>query len=141
MAKLNQRRVLRNYRSLTPTKFYVINQRVRTNLADNANIPESTWAANPTLLSSYLALSDRHAAVYHESLQGSKLVIAERDALQAQLIDHLDEIASFLEAAAIRTPDVLLVSGFDLARERRSVPRPKVPPPAADSFQAEQPSS
>ncbi len=56
---------------------------------------------------------------------GSKLVIAEREVLQAQLVIHLDEIASLLEMAAVRTPDILIASGFDLNKERRNHSRAK----------------
>lgn len=126
-ARLYQRsRILRNYRHLTQSRFHAFNQKVRNGLTDNAKIPESTWAANPTLLSSYLAASEKHDAVYHQAAYGSKLDIAERIVLQAQVTDYLDEIASVLEAAAIRSPEVLIASGFDLAKERRSGSRPNV---------------
>jgi hypothetical protein len=88
-------------------------------LIDNPKIPASTWGANPDLLPSYLAASDKHDAVYHEAKFGSVLVIAERELLQVQLVNYLDEIVADLEAQAVRTPDMLLSSGFDLAKERR----------------------
>lgn len=50
---------------------------------------------------------------------GSRLAIADRGLLQAQLVVYLDEIASLLEMAAVRTPDILIASGFDVVKERR----------------------
>ena len=115
-----QNRVLRNYRNLPPRKFHAFNQRIVKALTDNPKIPASTWGSNPSLLASYMAVSDKHNAVYHEACYGSVLVIAERELLQVQLVNYLDEIAADLEAEAVRTPDMLLSSGFDLAKERRS---------------------
>jgi hypothetical protein len=113
-------RILRNYRNFGPGKFHAFNQRVVKALTDNSKIPASTWGANPGLLASYMAVSDKHNAVYHEACYGSVLVIAERELLQAQLVNYLDEIAADLEAEAVRTPDMLLSTGFDLAKDRRS---------------------
>lgn len=134
MAKQSQRRILRNYRNLNPSKFHAYNQRIRNGLTNNPKIPESTWTANPTLMSSYSAASDKHDATYHQALYGSRLDIAERGVLQAQIVDYLDEIASILEAVAVRSSDVLLSSGFDLAKERRGQPRTKPTPAASEDF-------
>ena len=112
-------RIMRNYRNIGPSRFHAFNQRVRTAMADKTRFPESIWAANTTLLQSYLSTSDKHDGVYHESKLGSKLMIAQREILQAQLVDYLDEIASLLEMAAVRTPDIIIASGFDLIKERR----------------------
>ncbi|BCG46474.1 hypothetical protein GEOBRER4_n1271 [Citrifermentans bremense] len=111
--------ILRNYRNVPPTKFHSFNQKVATALADKTRIPDSTWAANPSLLQSYLAVSAKHDAVYHESMLGSKLVIAEREVLQSQLVIYLDEIALILEMAAVHTPDILIASGFESVKDRR----------------------
>jgi hypothetical protein len=126
-------RILRNYRNAAPSKFHTINQRVATALTDNGKIPESTWSGNPTLLADYLAASKKHDSLHHEALHGSKLVIAERDLLGAQIIIYLDEIALLLEAAALRIPDILLVSGFGLAKERRSYHRTIVQSTASEA--------
>ena len=115
-----QNRILRNYRNLPPAKFHTFNQRIVKALTANPKIPASTWGSNPDLITSYMAVSDKHNAVYHEACYGSVLVIAERELLQAQLVNYLDEIAADLEAEAVRTPDMLLSSGFDVAKERRS---------------------
>jgi hypothetical protein len=135
-AKLNQPcRILRNYRHKTASKFHAANQRIRKGLTDNPNIPESTFSlGNPTLLPSYFSTSEKHDEVYHRAIYGSRLDIAERDLLQAQTTDYLDEIASILEAAAYRNPNMLLTSGFDLGKERRSHPRAKVPSAASEDF-------
>jgi hypothetical protein len=132
VSKQEQRRILRNYRNLTPSRFHAFNQKVRNGLTDNPKIPELTWAANPTLISSYFSASDKHDVTYHEAVYGSKLVIAEREVLQAQIVNYLDEIASILEAAAVRSPDVLLGSGFGLAKERRRRTLSKVAPTASE---------
>jgi glycerol-3-phosphate O-acyltransferase len=114
-------RILRNYHGLGPSKFHAFNQRVKQALTNNPKIPESTWGSNPGLINSYMAASDKHDAVYHEANYGSTLVIAERELLQQQLINYLDEIAADLEAEAVRSPEILLSSGFDLAKERRGI--------------------
>ena len=131
-------RILRKYRSMGPGKFHVFNQRVSTALTDNPKIPESTWGANPGLLTSYLAVSVKHDTAYHAASYGSVLDIAERELLQAQLVNLLDEIAADLEAEAVRNPEVLLSSGFDLAKERRGNTRKKAATAAAEVSAAEQ---
>lgn len=133
-----QRRILRNYRNLTPSRFHAFNQKVRRALSDNEKFPESTWAANPTLILSYFAASDKHDSSFHEASYRSILMIAQRDALQAQLVMYLDEIAAVLEAAAVRIPDLLLASGFDLVKERRSGARTKPAQITAEVSSAEQ---
>lgn len=129
--------LLRNYRQIGPTAFHAFNQRVATALADNTRIPDSVWAGNPGLLQSYLAASAKHDSVYHESMLGSKLVINEREVLQAQLVILLDEIALLLEMAAVRNPGILVASGFDCGKEKRGHPRNKTVPAAPSAVQAE----
>lgn len=131
-------RIQRNYRNIAPTKFHTFNQKVRISLADKTRLPEAIWGANSTLLQSYFSVSDKHDAVYHESMLGSKLVIAEREVLQAQLVIYLDEIASLLEMAAVRTPDILIASGFDLTKERRGHHRAKTNAAARSAVHAEE---
>jgi hypothetical protein len=82
-------------------------------------------ALNPELLPKYFATSEKHDAAYHEATYKCILDIAQRDLLQAQLIIYLDEIALLLETAALRDPEILLLSGFDLAKERRGRSRVK----------------
>jgi hypothetical protein len=133
-----QNRLLRNYRNLWPSRFHAFNTRVRTALTDNPNIPDSIWGANPGLLASYLTASEKYDALYHEAHYGSVLVIAERELMQAQLVNFLDEIAADLEAEAVRTPSLLLSSGFDLVKERRGNTRKNAALPDAEMNRAEQ---
>ncbi len=105
--------------------FHDFNQGVATALADKTRFPDSFWAAHPTVLDPYLAATAKHDAIYHESMHGSKLVIAERELLQAQLVINLDEIASILELAAVRNPEILLASRFTLHKDRRGHARAK----------------
>lgn len=129
--------ILRNYRNNAPGKFHTFNQRVSTSLADPTRFPESIWAANTTLLTSYLSVSKKHDSVYHEAQLGSKISIAERDVLQAQLVNYLDEIASLLEMAAVRNPEIVIASGFDLTKERRSGARAKATAAARNAAHTE----
>ncbi len=101
----------------------MVNQRVKTALIDKTRFPDSFWGANLALVTPYVETSDKHDAVYHESMLGSKLVIAERDVIQRQLVEYLDQIASFLEMAAVRAPEILLASGFNLTKDRRGRPK------------------
>ncbi|GFO62068.1 hypothetical protein GMST_43930 [Geomonas silvestris] len=118
--------ILRNYRTLAPTKFHGLNQRVVAAVSDTSKISEAVWAANPKLRSVYLETSKKHDIVFHESLLGSKRDIAQREVLQAQLIIYLDEIAVLLELASLYNPEILVVSGFDLSKDRPSHSKPKI---------------
>ncbi|GFO70051.1 hypothetical protein GMLC_36300 [Geomonas limicola] len=129
-------RVLRNYRIMAPSNFHRSNQRIAANLGDKSKIAERVWASNPGLITNYLATSARHDTFYHQAQLGSKVDIAQRDALQAQLVIFLDEIAAILELAAVYDPNILIVSGFDLAKERRGHPRIKSAAAAAHAAHA-----
>lgn len=131
-------RLLRNYRNMPPTKFHNFIQKVTTALSDKTRVPDWVWAVNPALLPSYFAASGKYDGVYHESMLGSKLVIAEREVIQAQLVIFLDEIASILEMVAMHTPDILIASGFDLNKERRGHPRAKATAAARNAAHASQ---
>lgn len=131
-------RILRNYHNMGPTMFHGFNQRVYTALSDKSRFTDSFWAGNPGLITSYLTTSKKHDLTYHESLLGSKLVIAEREVLQAQLVLLLDELAAYLDLAAVRTPDMLLASGFDLSKERRGHTRAKANAAIRNAAQAAQ---
>lgn len=119
-----RQRMLRNFRHMAPSKFYVFNQGVRKGIS-GGKIPASVWVANPDLPASYLATSEKHDEAFHEAKHGSDLAMMQRDLLQQQLVENLDEMASILEAAAIRSPDLLLYSGYDLAKDHRSPTRTK----------------
>lgn len=140
MTKLAQRsRILRNYRNVPPGRFHAFNQRVRNSLTDKSKISDVVWGTSLPLISSYVAVSDKYDPIYQEAAEGSRVVIAQRDVLQAQIVDYLDEIASILEAAAVRNPDILIVSGFDLAKERRA--RAKHPAPDSNVEQESAPTT
>jgi hypothetical protein len=134
-------RILRGYHGMGPSKFHAFNQRVRIALTDNSKIPRSTWGSNPDLITSYLVTSEKHDKAYHQAIYGSSLDIAERELLQQQLINYLDEIAADLEAEAVRNPEILVYSGFDLAKERRGVNTRKKPAPAATEITAAEPTA
>lgn len=118
-------RILRNYRSYAPGNFHNFNQRVAARVGDKTQFPEKFWASNPGLITNYLTASAKHDTAYHQAQLGSKVDMAQRDTLQAQIVIYLDEIAAILELAAVYDPNILIVSGFDLAKERRNHPRSK----------------
>lgn len=130
--------ILRNFHSMGPTQFHQFNQRVATALGDKTRFSDAFWGSNAARLESYFATSDKHNAVYHESMLGSKVVIAEREVIQAQLVISLDEIASLLEIAALRTPDILVASGYDLGKERRGRSRAKLTAAARTAVRTDQ---
>lgn len=121
---------------MAPSKFYVFNQGVRKGIS-SGKIPASVWVANPELPGSYLATSEKHDEAFHEAKHGSDLAMMQRDLLQQQLVEYLDEMASILEAAAIRSPDLLLYSGYDLGKERRITSRAKPAPAPGEGANAE----
>jgi hypothetical protein len=123
---------------MPPGNFHSFNQRVYKSVKDTSKVPESTWASNPELVQKYLVTSEKHDAVYHEATYGHKLSISERDLLQAQLIVYLDEMALLLETAVLRNPDILLCSGFNVAKERRGSSRTKAAITASAVSTAEQ---
>lgn len=131
-------RILRNYHNLGPKLFHEFNQRVCSALSDKTRFPDSFWAIISALFTSYLATSQKFDMLYHEAKHGSRLVIAERDLLQGQLVLNLDELAAFLEMCAVRNPDILLASGFDLYKDRRGNPRSKANAAARYASQSEQ---
>ena len=120
-------RVKRNFHNMAPAKFHTLNQRIKTALTDNPAIPDSTWGGNIALLTSFMTQSGKYDEVYHRAAYGSRLDIAERDVLQAALVILMDEMASLLDAASIRKPEILLSCGFDLTKERRTGARSKMP--------------
>lgn len=139
MSAQTRHRILRNFRRLSPGPFHVFNQKVTKGVAEHKNNP--TLAAHSDLISSYLGTSEKHDGVYHESRYGSILVITERDFLQQQLVEYLDQIASLFEMAAVLNPEILLSSGFDLAKDRRSISRSKQAPAVSDAPAAVVPGS
>jgi hypothetical protein len=96
-----------------------------TALADKTRFPDTFWGEHLDLIQAYFTVSGKHDALYHEAKYGSKLAISRRDVLQAQIVALLDQIASFLEMVAVRDPEILIASGFDMTKERRGNTRPK----------------
>jgi hypothetical protein len=127
------KRILRNYRGMSPARFYALNRRTRKGLAKLWGT--SLAALSPTVKAPYEDASDQHDEAYHEALLGSIVARSRRDLLQVQIVGYLDEIAVTLEGAGYYDPEVLLVSGFDLAKERRGRPRQKGTPPASIGIQ------
>ena len=127
-ARMRQR-ILHGYRHMAAGRFYVFNQGVRRGVS-SGKIPASVWGANPDLPGKYLEASEQFDEIFHEAKHGSDLMLLQRDAVQRQIVEYLDEMAPFLEAGAVRNPELLINSGFDLAKERRSTSRTKpVPTP------------
>lgn len=122
-------RLLRNFRTMSAGPFYQFNQKVYKSFRDKSKLPEailaSIIASNPELFQNYFATSEKHDAVFREASYGHKLSISEREVLQAQLVICLDEIALLVETAALRNPDIVICSGFDVAKERRGTTRTK----------------
>lgn len=125
------RRILREYRYWKCSNLHALSQRVRKALTDNPNIPSSVWVNHPDVLALFFAAADKLDASYHEALLRSITAIAAREALEEEVIGYLDIIASLLEAAAVINPDILLTSGFNLAKERRARSRVTQPPAVA----------
>lgn len=111
---------------MPPTKFHGLVQRVAAGLGDKTRFPDLFWDAKLAMLQAFLAVAAKHDAIYHQSIMGNRLLIAERDVLQAQLVIYLDQIVFFLEMAAVTKPEVLSASGFDLGRDRRGHGRSNV---------------
>ena len=133
MSKPKQRRIKRDYRNSTPAKAFTFFNRIERCLADNPNFPDSTWGANTTTRQQLFDGVDRYSAAYHAAITGDRLLIAERDKIQEEVVVMLDEVASHLEAVSVRNPDALLSSGFSVVQERRSS-RTKLPLAASTDF-------
>jgi hypothetical protein len=118
-------RIKRNYHHLSPAQFYSLNHRVRRSLAGSSFIPEQLWT-------SYCTQSDAYENAHLKASYKSVVDIAERDLLQASLIAILDEMASALEGAAVRKPELLLTCGFDLTKEHRKSSRSKTSSSTSD---------
>jgi|GEM_PF-3541859 len=80
-----QRWILRNYHNKPPGPFHAIDQRIYHALSE-AELPDYVWGANPTLLATYKATSEKFDTLFHHALNGGKVEIAQRDLLQAQLV-------------------------------------------------------
>jgi hypothetical protein len=125
--RTKQRMIKRDYRNLPPGKALPFFRKVVHGLTDNANFPDETWGANTTSRQQLFDAVNRFEGAYHPALNGGKLEIAERDRIHEEVVVMLDEVASHLEAVAVRNPDALLSSGFNVVQERRKASRTKLP--------------
>jgi hypothetical protein len=134
---MQQRRIKRDYRQQqkTPTRFLPTCQRIQQSLSSRQNYPDSWWGANITLRDQYCEKVDALVVSCHLASDGSKTQMRERDRLIDEVTQLLDEIASLLESGAVRNPELLLNSGFSLAKERRGPNRSKTPVTAPTDFQ------
>lgn len=122
-----QRRIKRDYRRYGPKEFLSFAQKVQLCLFGNKNYPDSIWGINVALLQKYIELVTALATAYRLASNGDRLLIRERDKLMEEIIALLDEMASFLEAVSMRNPDALYTTGFNIAQERRSHRRTRLP--------------
>ncbi|HJV66297.1 MAG TPA: hypothetical protein VJ550_11220 [Geomonas sp.] len=128
-------RIIRSYRYASPGKFHALSQRLGKGLP-------KVWSAlqggNPKLQSAFEEMLPQYDELYHEAQLGSIVAKARRDALQAKLTELMDEIAAILETAGFYNRELLLLSGFDLAKERRGRTRPKSPAAVTSFLQSKQ---
>ncbi|MBU5612481.1 hypothetical protein KOL99_06035 [Geomonas sp. Red51] len=122
-----QKRIKRDYRRLSPKEFLSFTQKVHLSLIGNKNYPDSVWGGNAALLQKFVELVTALATAYRLASNGDRLLIRDRDKLIEEIIALLDEMASFLEAVSMRNPDALYTTGFNIAQERRTYRRTKLP--------------
>lgn len=130
-----QRRIKRNYRSFrSPSKALGFCQKVKHALTDNPNFPDSTWGDHITSRQQYSDAVNKFELAYNVAINGDRLLIMERDKIWDELVLMLDQIASHLETVSARNSDALYSTGFDIASERRSSNRSRLPLSAAPDF-------
>ncbi len=118
------KRINRDYRGYSPTKFFSFCQGVKRCLMNNTNYPDPVWGGHISVRQQFFEQVDALAVSYGLASNGDRVLIRERDKLMQEMIVVLDEIASLLEAASIRNPDALLTTGFTITQERRTHTRP-----------------
>jgi hypothetical protein len=119
-----QRRIKRNYRHFnSPSRALSFCQRVDHALTSNPKFPDSSWGSRIVLRQQFHDAVGRLDLAYNVAFNGDRLLIMDRDKLWQEIVLMLDEIVSLLEAAAVRDPDALCSTGFDVAQERRSASR------------------
>lgn len=133
---MQRQRIKRDYRQLqnSPSKFLPACKKVKQSLIDRKNFPDSWWGPNLDLRDQFVEKVDALEVSCHLASDGSRSLIRERDKLIEEVMHMLDEIASLLDAGAVRNPDVLVNSGFTLAKERRSTNRRRLPLTASTDF-------
>lgn len=132
---MQQRRIKRDYRQLrgAPARFLPAAKTVKQSLSNRQNYPDSWWV-NIALRDRYFERVDALEVSCHLASDGGKSLIRERDRIIEEVVQMLDEIALLLEAGAVRDPELLLNSGFNLAKERRSSNRTRLPLTASSDF-------
>ncbi|HJV33425.1 hypothetical protein [Geomonas sp.] len=129
-----QRKIKRDYHKLSPSKALTFFKRVRHCLTENENFPDSTWGANTTTRGQYSEAVDGYEDAFNGAINGDRLLVADRNRKQDEIVVMLDEIASHLEAVSVRNPDSLLTSGFNVVQERRLGNRVRLPLSASTDF-------
>ncbi|MBU5636412.1 hypothetical protein KOM00_06655 [Geomonas sp. Red69] len=122
-----QRRIKRDYRRLTPTKFHALVLKVKHCLTGNSIFSDDFWGANIFIRQLFFEKAALYDAAYRAASNGDRALIRERDKIMEELVVILEEIAPLLEAASIRNPDALFTTGFTVTQERRSHTRVKLP--------------
>ncbi|TGU72348.1 hypothetical protein E4633_08520 [Geomonas terrae] len=130
-----QRRIKRDYRRLSPTKFLAFILAVRHSLTSNPNYPDSFWGANLALLQVLFEKISACEVAFRVARNGDRILIQAREKLMDEIVALLDEIASLLEAASVRNPDALSTTGFAITQEHKNHNnRTKQPLTASDDF-------
>ena len=114
----------------SPARFFAFCKKVQHSLTGNPNVPESLRA----LLQQYFDKMDPFEAIYHQSLDGGRSLIRDRERFTEEMIVLLDQIASVLESALILNPDALKTTGFTITQDRRNTTRVKLPMPIPMDF-------
>lgn len=132
-----RKRIKRNFRKVTPTQLLNFCLKVKRGLTDNVYLSEVFWAMYGPLRQRLFEATDKYEAAYQVATDGAKSQIRERDKIAEDLIALLDEMASALESASFRDPDVLNSTGYDITVERRNTPRVKPPLASPTDFSVE----
>jgi hypothetical protein len=129
-----QRRIKRDYRRLTPAKFLSYCHKVKHGLTDNSYFTDEVWGHNLVIRQRFFEKVDAVEFSYHAASNGDRVLIRERDKVMEETVVLLDEVASLLEAAAVRNPDALFTTGFSVTQERRATQRVRLPMIAPSDF-------
>lgn len=130
-----QRRIKRDYRRLSTTKFLAFILAVRHSLTGNPNYQDSFWGANQALLQVLFEKIAAYEVAFRVARNGDRLLIHDREKLMEEIVALLDEIASLLDASSVLNPDALSTTGFTITQEHKSRNnRTKQPLTASDDF-------
>ncbi|WP_224962152.1 hypothetical protein [Geomonas subterranea] len=129
-----QRKIKRNYRQLTPTRFLAFILTVRRSLTNNRNYPDTFWGANLALLQQFFEKTDVYEGAFRAASNGDRLLIHDRDKIMEEIVVILDQITPLLEGSSVRNPDALSTTGFLITQERRAHKRTKLPLTSSKDF-------